>query len=80
MSFLSSRGDSPPVKDPGLGIRGLEKLKSQLGREMEVLDQLEASLNEPSQAGASPQEITRDHVRRQLFYRRVGWADASYWG
>ena len=76
MSFLSSRGNSPPVKDPGLGIENLKKLKSQLEREMNVLDQLEASLSDSAQAPGAEQ--TGDGVRRKLFNVRVGHGSTGY--
>ena len=65
MSFPSRQGSSPPVRDTGLGIRSLKVLKNQLDREMEVLDQLEASLSDSAQAGAPRRE---SDVRRQLFH------------
>ena len=69
MSFLSNPGNSPPVKDPGLRIRSLRKLKDQFGREMEVLDQLEASLSlSDSAQAAEPHGVQAGgDVRRELF-------------
>ena len=78
MSFLSSRGNSPPVKDPGLGIRSLKKLKNQLEKEMEVLDQLEASLDDPDQAAGT--ELGGGDVRRKLFNAVVYQGGAAFMG
>lgn len=83
MSFLSSRGNSPPVKDPGLGIRSLRKLRSHLDREMDVLDQLEASLGENTKlaaSGTSSQlQQARGDIRRNLFHMTVVQDDMSHY-
>ena len=74
MSFPSRQGNSPPVRDTGIGIRSLEKLKNQFDREMEVLDQLEASLTDSAHAG-NPQG--GGDVRRQLFHVTLNHDHAS---
>ena len=74
MSFPSRQGNSPPVRDTGLGIRSLGKLKNQFDKEMEVLDQLEASLTDSAQAGGPR---GGGDVRRQLFHMTLNHDHAS---